>query len=77
MLSIKTNRAEEFEKANIEIKTIRIEENGIMRESISFPTINLKEFAQQEWEKSDFYNNLCSKRYLFVVFKKQGDELNH
>lgn len=72
MLGIKSNRAEEFEKANIEVKTIRLEENGKMKQSISFPNIILKELAKEEWEESNFRNDLSSKRYLFVVFKKKG-----
>ncbi|MFJ8244473.1 Sau3AI family type II restriction endonuclease [Peribacillus asahii] len=73
MLGIKSNRAKEFVKANIEVKTIRIEENGTMNESISFPSFTMRKFTQEEWEESGFYNNLSSKRYLIVVFKKQGD----
>jgi DNA mismatch repair protein MutH len=72
MLGIKSNRAEEFVKANIEVKTIRLDENGKMKESISFPHMTLIEFAQEEWEESDFYNDLSTKRYLFVVFKRRG-----
>jgi DNA mismatch repair protein MutH len=72
MLGIKSNRAEEFEKANIEVKTISLEENGSLTESISFPHITFKEFVQEEWQESDFYNDLSSKRFLMVVFKRQG-----
>ncbi|MBA2176137.1 restriction endonuclease [Halobacillus locisalis] len=74
MLGVRSNSAKEFVKANIEVKAIRIEENGSMKESISFPSISFKEFEYQEWEESDFYNDLSSKRYLFVVFKKNGDK---
>lgn len=74
MLGIKSNRAEEFIKANIEVKAIRIEENGNMVESISFPSIKLKELINEEWEESTFYNDLSSKRYLFVVYKKHGND---
>lgn len=73
MLGVKSNRAEEFIKAGIEVKAIRLERNGKNKESISFPSINLKKCAKEEWEESDFYNDLSSKRYLFVVFQKQGD----
>ncbi|MGG3569424.1 Sau3AI family type II restriction endonuclease [Priestia megaterium] len=72
MLGVKSSRVEEFEKANIEVKTICLNENGKMKESISFPSITFKELAQEEWEDSKFYNDLSSKRYLFVIFKKQG-----
>lgn len=74
MLGIKSNRAEEFEKANIEVKSICLKENGKMKESISFPSIKLKELINEEWEESTFYNNLGSKRYLFVVYKKLGKD---
>ena len=73
MLGIKSNKAEEFAKANIEVKTVRIEKNGGITESISFPAIKLKELALTEWEESDLFNDLGSKRFLFVVFKRQGD----
>lgn len=71
MLGIKSHRVKEFEKANIEVKTIRLNENGKLKESISFPSIKLKQFATEEWEQSVFYKDLSSKRYLIVVFKKQ------
>lgn len=74
MLGIKSNRAEEFIKANIEVKAIRIEENGKMVESISFPAFKFKELVNEEWEESAFYNDLSSKRYLFVVYKKLGND---
>lgn len=73
MLGVKSNRAEEFVKANIEVKTIRLEETGTMKESVSFPTLSLEKLAQESWEESEFYNDLSSKRYLLVVFKKKGN----
>lgn len=74
MLGVRSKDAEEFVKANIEVKTIRVEEDGKVTESISFPHTVLKELAYEEWEESDFQNDLSSKRYLFVTFKRQGDE---
>ena len=38
MLGIKGNHAEEFEKANVKVKAIRLEENGKNRENMSFPS---------------------------------------
>ncbi|WP_406944527.1 Sau3AI family type II restriction endonuclease [Halobacillus sp. SY10] len=73
MLGVKSNRAEEFEKANIEVKTIRVNENGTIKENMSFPRITFERITNQEWEESDLYNRLSSKRFLFVVFKKEGD----
>ncbi len=47
MLGVKSNQAEEFVKANIVVKTIRIEENGKNKESMSFPTFKFKELVEE------------------------------
>lgn len=74
MLGIKSNKAEEFIKANIVVKAIRIEEDGKMVESMSFPSFKFKELAAQEWEESDLYNYFTDRVFLFVVFKRNGDK---
>ncbi len=73
MLGIKGNRAEEFEKANVAVKTIRIEKNGRIKENMSFPTFKFKELIKEEWEDSTFGNYLREKRFLFVVYKYDED----
>ena len=74
MLGIKGNHAEEFEKANIVVKAIRLEENGKMRESMSFPPFRFCDLVRQEWEESDIYEYFSATKFLFVVFKKKGTE---
>lgn len=69
MLGIKGNHAEEFEKANIVVKTIRIGKNNKIKESMSFPTFKFKELIQEDWEDSTFGNYLRETRFLFVVYK--------
>lgn len=69
MLGIKGNHAEEFEKANIAVKTIRIGKNNKIKESMSFPTFRFKELVEEEWEESTFGNYLRETRFLFVVYK--------
>lgn len=69
MLGIKGNHAEEFEKANIVVKTIRIGKNNKIKESMSFPTFRFKELVEEEWEDSTFGNYLRETRFLFVVYK--------
>lgn len=64
---------EEFQKANIITKTIRIEKSGSIKESMSFPTFKFKDIIKQEWEESDFYNTLSSTRFMFIVFQKTDD----
>ena len=74
MLGIKGNHAEEFEKANIVVKTIRIGKNNRIKESMSFPTFRFKELLDEEWEDSTFGNYLRETRFLFVVFKFDEDD---
>lgn len=74
MLGIKSNKAEEFVKANIVVKAIRIEENGKIIESMSFPAFKFKELSGQEWEDSELYHYFNDRIFLFVVFKKNGDK---
>lgn len=69
ILGIKGNRAEEFEKANVVVKTIRVGSNGKIKESMSFPAFKFKELLQEEWEDSTFGNYLRETRFLFVVYK--------
>lgn len=72
MLGIKSNQAEEFIKANIVVKAIRLEENNKMIESMSFPTFKFKDLAKEEWETSTLYTYFNETRFLFVVYKKEG-----
>ncbi len=74
MLDVKTENAEEFEKANIKIKTIRIEKNNKSRESMSFSTIKIKDFVKEEFEHSEIYKYFSETRFLFVIFKKNKNE---
>lgn len=73
ILRIKGNHAEEFEKANIVVKTIRIEKNNKIRENMSFPTFKFKELVEEEWDESTFGNYLRETRFLFVVYKYNGE----
>ena len=73
MLGIKSNRAEEFEKAQIVVKAIRLEENGTMRESSPLPAIEFKKLVTQEWEESNLFRYFNETKFLFVVYKRHGD----
>lgn len=76
MLGIKGNHAEEFEKANIVIKTIRINKNNRIKENMSFPIFKFKELIEEEWNDSTFGNYLRETKFLFVVYKyDDNDEL--
>lgn len=73
MLGIKSNHASEFEKANIKVKSIRLEENGHMVESMSLPSINFKELAEEDYEGSSFCNYFEETKFLFIVYKSNGE----
>lgn len=76
MLGIKgnINKTEEFLKANIELKTIRVEEDRTIKEHMSFPTYKYKELVTEEWETSTIKNMFETKKFMFVVFEKKNDE---
>lgn len=73
MLGIKGNHAAEFKKANIVVKTIRIEENGKNNENMSFATFKFKELIHEQWEDSTVFNYFDTTQFLFVVFHKVGN----
>ncbi len=76
MFNVRSNLAEteEFQKANIIPKTIRIEENGRIKESISFPAFKYTDIINQNWETCDLREELETTKYMFFVFKKINDE---
>lgn len=67
-------KIEEFEKAGIVMKTIRLEKNGAPKESMSFPAFDYSEIIKETWEESTLREQL-SRRFFFVVFNrsKGGD----
>jgi len=69
ILGIKGNKAEEFEKAGIVLKTIRVNHNNTIKESMSFPSFKFKELIEEEWEDSTFGNYLRETRFFFVIYK--------
>ena len=62
-------KIEEFEKAGIKPKTIRLKANGRPKEAMSFPAFDYFEVAEQSFEDSDFYGYLQQK-YLFVLYRE-------
>lgn len=73
MLGVKTENAVEFEKANIQIKTIRVKKNGKLREHMSFPNFNILEFVEEEFEESYIYKLFSETKFLFIVFQENSN----
>lgn len=64
--------SEEFSKAGITMKTIRVEVNGSVREAMSFENIHYCDVAmEKEWFESRLYE-IFSGRFLFVVYQATG-----
>jgi len=65
---------EEFQKANIVPKTIRVQKSGKIKESMSFPTFDFIKLSQEEdWENSEFYDYLAPTKFMFVIFTERDD----
>lgn len=65
----KLDSIEEFAKANIQFKTIRLEPNGLPKESMSFEHINFQQWTTETWEESFLREKFMETKFLFVVFE--------
>lgn len=76
MLGIKgkVSATDEFLKANIVPKTIRINSMGRIIESMSFPTFKYTEIVNQTWEESDIYEMFSTTKFMFAVFREYNGE---
>lgn len=65
---------EEFQKAGIVPKTIRVRKNGTIKENMSFPTFDFIELSQEEeWEESNLHNYLAPTKFLFIIFQENDE----
>jgi len=73
MIGVSAKYIEEFEKADVSMKIIRLKHNGVPKEDMSFPYFRYKEVANQDWDESEFSQQLESK-FFFVVYQMNKDE---
>jgi DNA mismatch repair protein MutH len=66
-----TKEIEEFEKANIVIKAIRVESNNNIIQSISFPAFEFEKIYLENWITSEM-KEIVEKKFLFIFFKNDG-----
>ena len=57
-------------KANIVPKTIRINKNGSIKESMSFPTFKFTEIINENWKDSELREMFNTTKFMFAVFKE-------
>lgn len=65
---------EEFEKAEIIVKTVRLKENNLPKEDISFSNFKYEEIVNEEWDESNF-KDILEHKFLFVFFQFENEEL--
>lgn len=66
----------ELDKAGIEMKTVRIQANGLPKESMSFPAFDFIGIQSQKWEESTFFEKI-EKKFLFIVFETNQEGVEY
>jgi len=73
ILNIELNKEiEEFEKADIVVKTIRVEENNNIVQSVSFPAFEFEQIYNEHWISSEM-KDITERKYLYIFFKSDGN----
>ena len=65
---------EEFEKAEIIVKTARLKQNNLPKEDISFPNFKFEEIVNEVWDDSNF-KDILEHKFLFVFFQFENKKL--
>lgn len=72
ILGVEQNQTiEEFEKSDIVVKTIRVEDNNNIVQSISFPAFKFESIYDESWRTSEF-KDIVEKKFLFLFFRNDG-----
>jgi DNA mismatch repair protein MutH len=76
MMGVKKRAVEEFEKADVMMKAIRVSKNGTPPEDISFPIFRYMDIINEKWDEADRGTGTPSpikiafeKKFFFVVFQ--------
>lgn len=77
MLGIKSNAAEEFVKAGISVRAVRVNKKGHIEQAMSFPPFKFKQLINEDWEASPFRACLETNRFFFVVFREDHEGVLH
>lgn len=67
-------QTDEFLKANIIPRTIRVQKNGRIKESMPFPAFQYNDIVKQNWEDSELKEELETTKYMFFVFKENDND---
>ena len=58
-------KIEEFEKAEIQVKTVRLKSNSLPYEDISFPCFNYNSLVLEDWDDAPIKTKL-EQKFLFI-----------
>ena len=76
LLGLQGEHAQEFEKAGISVRTIRVKPHGGVKESLSLDTFDFIDLLEEEdWEHSDLFTYFDETRFLFVVFQQVDESM--
>lgn len=67
-------KIDEFEKAEIIVKTVRLKENNLPKEDISFPNFKYEEIVNENWDDSSF-KEILERKFFFVFYQFENEEL--
>jgi len=67
------SKSSEFLKANIKVKTVRVNKTGNIKEHMSFPNFQYKKIVEENWETSSLREMFETTKWLFVIFKEGND----
>ncbi len=65
---------EEFKKADIIVKTVRLKENLLPKEDLSFSKFDYMKLLNEEWEESNIFH-LLEQKFFFVFFQYKKEKL--
>lgn len=65
---------EEFEKAEVIVKTVRLKENNLPKEDISFSSFKYEEIVNEVWDDSGF-KDILEHKFLFIFYQFENENL--
>jgi len=74
ILGVNKQKIEEFEKANIKMKTIQLKHTGMPKEAMSFPSIKFNKFIEEDWDdEENVLRGQLEQKFFFVIFRCNKD----
>jgi len=68
MMGVKGKKIEEFENANVDMKTMRLRKDGVPKEDMVFKSFDYMRLVETDWEGSEIYQHL-NRRFFFPIFR--------